>query len=66
MSLTPTPILYVLGSILCCAFILFGWVDDGGYIHKASLILGGVYLGYLLTEALNYVEPDDNDNNQGA
>ena len=59
MNMTPTPILYVLGSIMCCVLILFGWMGEGGYIHKASLILGGVYLGYLITEALNYVDTEE-------
>ena len=50
-----TPMLYILGSFLSCAFILFGW-DGEGILHKASLIIGGVYFGHILTEALNYKE----------
>ena len=56
-----TPMLYILGSFLSCAFILFGW-DGEGILHKASLIIGGVYFGHILTEALNYVENVTTDN----
>jgi hypothetical protein len=55
-----TPMLYILGSFLSCAFIYFGW-DGEGILHKLSLIVGGMYLGHILTEALNYVESDNND-----
>ena len=50
-----TPILYILGSFISCAFILFGW-DGHSIIHQSCLIIGGVYIGHILTEALNYVE----------
>ena len=50
-----TPILYILGSFISCAFILFGWGGDS-VIHQSCLIIGGIYIGYILTEALNYVE----------
>jgi hypothetical protein len=41
------PIYYILGTILSCAFIGFGWGGEG-YLHYLSLILGGVYLGRLI------------------
>jgi hypothetical protein len=56
-----TPLLYILGTALAIAFILFGW-DGEGILHKASLIIGGVYFGHILTEALNYVENVTTDN----
>lgn len=48
-----TPLLYILGTALSVAFIMFGWEGEG-IIHKASLIVGGLYIGHILTEALNY------------
>ncbi len=59
-----TPMLYILGTILSCAFLYFGWGGEG-YLHHVSLIVGGVYFGHLLTEALNYVEKPFNDNEEG-
>lgn len=56
-----TPMLYILGSILVSAFILFGWNGEG-ILHKASLIVGGIYFGHILTEALNYNENVTTDN----
>jgi hypothetical protein len=50
-----TPMLYILGTALAIAFTLFGWNGEG-ILHKASLIIGGLYFGHILTEALNYVE----------
>ena len=49
------PIHLIAFTIIACVFIVFGFYGDG-YIHKLSLILGGVYLGHILTEALNYDE----------
>jgi len=54
--MTMTPMLYILGTALSIAFIMFGWTDGGGYLHHLSLIVGGVYFGHILTEALNYVD----------
>ena len=50
-----TPMLYILGSFISCAFLYFGW-DGHSIIHQSCLIIGGVYIGHILTEALNYVE----------
>lgn len=47
-----TPLLYILGTSLSVAFILFGWNGDG-ILHQLCLILGGLYFGHILTEALN-------------
>jgi hypothetical protein len=55
-----TPMLYILGTTLSCAFILFGW-DGHSILHQLCLIVGGVYIGHILTEALNYVEKPFND-----
>lgn len=59
-----TPMLYILCSFLSCAFILFGW-DGHGILHQLCLIVGGVYIGHLLTEALNYVEKPLNETKEG-
>ena len=53
-----SPIFYILGTIVAVFFILLGW-DGEGIIHKVWLILGGLYIGHILTEALNYVEGRD-------
>ena len=53
--MTMTPMLYILGTALSSASIYFGWGGEG-YIHKTCLIVGGVYFGFLITEALNYVD----------
>jgi hypothetical protein len=59
-----TPMLYIIGSFISCAFIYFGW-DGEGYIHKTCLIVGGIYFGHILTEALNYVEKPLNQTEEG-
>lgn len=59
-----TPMLYILGTTLSVAFVMFGWGGDS-IIHQVCLIVGGVYFGHILTEALNYVERPFNDN-EGA
>jgi len=48
-------IYFMLMTIVATAFIVFGF-DGEGYIHKIALILGGLYFGHLITEALNYDE----------
>jgi hypothetical protein len=50
-----TPLLYILGTTLSIAFILFGWNTEG-YLSQLCLIVGGIYIGHILTEALNYDE----------
>ena len=48
-----TPFLYIIGTALAITFTLLGWGGDG-YAHKLALIIGGLYFGFILTEALNY------------
>jgi hypothetical protein len=48
-----TPILYILGTAVAVTFTLLGWGGEG-IAHKLSLIMGGLYFGFILTEALNY------------
>ena len=48
-------IYFMLMTMIACAFIVFGFTGDG-YLHKASILFGGVYLGNVITEALNYDE----------
>jgi hypothetical protein len=50
-----TPMLYIIGTTLSVAFILFGWNHEG-YLSQLCLIVGGIYLGHIITEALNYDE----------
>jgi len=50
-----TPMLYIIGSFLSCGFILFGWNGDS-IIHQLCLIIGGLYFGHIITEALNHKE----------
>jgi hypothetical protein len=50
-----TPLLYILGTAFALAFTLFGWSGDG-IVYKLALIIGGLYFGFILTEALNYDE----------
>jgi hypothetical protein len=49
------PFYYVLVTALSIVFILIGWGGEG-IIHKVWLIMGGFYLGHILTEALNNVK----------
>jgi hypothetical protein len=55
-----SPIFYILGTIVAIFFILLGW-DGEGIIHKVWLILGGLYFGFTLAMALNYVERRDEE-----
>lgn len=55
-----SPFFYILGTTLAIVFILFGW-DGEGILHKLALIAGGFYFGHILTEALNYVENDNHN-----
>jgi hypothetical protein len=50
-----TPIFYVIATAIAIFFILLGWSGEG-IIFKLSLIIGGLYFGFILTEALNYKE----------
>jgi hypothetical protein len=48
-----TPFLYIIGTALAIVFTLLGWSGEG-IAHKLALIIGGLYFGHILTEALNY------------
>jgi hypothetical protein len=48
-----TPILYILFTAMGIGFITFGWGGEG-YLSQICLIVGGLYFGFILTEALNY------------
>jgi len=44
----------ILITLMATALIAFGSEGlDGGYLSKLALIVGGLYLGHVLTEALN-------------
>jgi hypothetical protein len=44
----------ILTSILATALIVFGSQSlDGGLLFKLALVVGGIYLGHVMTDALN-------------
>ena len=51
------PIYYIGTTVFATAFVLLGWNYDG-YLFKTSLLIGGVYFGFLITEALNSQKAD--------
>lgn len=51
-------IFFIFFTIIGVLFIVFGFTDDG-YLHKASILFGGLYIGNVLTEALNYDETEE-------
>ena len=48
-------IYFMLMTAVAVAFIVFGFYADG-HIARCALIVGGLYFGHLVTEALNYDE----------
>ena len=54
------PIHLVAFAIIGVLFIVFGFSDEG-YLHKASILFGGLYIGNVLTEALNYNEREESN-----
>jgi hypothetical protein len=50
-----TPFLYIFGTAIAITFTLLGWSGEG-ILHKLALIIGGLYFGHIITEALNYDE----------
>lgn len=48
-------IYFMAMTALACAFIALGLFGEG-YLHKFALLVGGIGVGHLLTEALNYDE----------
>jgi hypothetical protein len=55
-----TPFYFLLNTLLASASFYMGTTGDG-YIHTFFMCLGAFILGHLVTEALNYVESDNND-----
>ena len=53
-----TPIYYMFNTIIASASFYMGTTGDG-YIHTYIMCLGAFILGHLVTEALNYVEPNE-------
>ena len=44
----------ILTTLLATALIIFGSQNlDGGLLFKLALIVGGIYLGHVMTDALN-------------
>jgi hypothetical protein len=52
-----SPVHLVVFTIIGVLFIVFGF-SDNGYLNKASILFGGLYIGNVLTEALNYNEEE--------
>lgn len=45
---------YVFMTIASVVFVMIGATNvDGGYLWIAMLVIGGVFLGHVMTEALN-------------
>jgi hypothetical protein len=44
-------IYFIAGSVMACGFIVIGW-GGAGYLHHICLIMGGLYFGHLITDAL--------------
>ena len=45
---------YIFMTIASVVFLLLGAFNvDGGYLWVSMLVIGGIYLGHVLTEALN-------------
>jgi hypothetical protein len=45
---------YIFMTIASVVFVMIGATNvDGGYLWIAMLVIGGIYLGHVMTEALN-------------
>jgi hypothetical protein len=45
---------YIFMTIASVVFVLLGATNvEGGYLWIAMLVIGGIYLGHVVTEALN-------------
>jgi hypothetical protein len=45
---------YIFMTIASVVFLLIGATHvEGGHLWIASLVIGGIYLGHVMTEALN-------------
>lgn len=50
----------ILTTIIATALIVFGSNNlDGGLLFKFALVIGGIYLGYVMTDALNKNNSDN-------
>ena len=58
-----TPIYFLLNTLLASASFYMGTTGDG-YIHTFFMCLGASILGHLVTEALNYVETNNETNEE--
>jgi len=45
-------------------FAVYGFSGDG-YLHKACLLFGGLYIGNVITDALNYDETKEENETNG-
>jgi hypothetical protein len=51
-------LLHITQAIIAVSIIFISWGFDAP-IHNFALVFGGFLLGHVLTEALNFVEGDD-------
>jgi hypothetical protein len=50
----------ILITLLATALVVFGSQNlDGGLLFKFALIVGGIYLGHVMTDALNENKSDN-------
>jgi len=50
----------ILITLLATALVVFGSQNlDGGLLFKLALIVGGIYLGHVMTDALNENNSDN-------
>jgi len=50
----------ILTTLFATVLISLSWDNvDGGYLFKFALIIGGVYIGHVLTETLNENNSDN-------
>ena len=54
------PVHLVAFTIIGVLFTVFGFLGEG-YLYQASILFGGMYLGNVITDALNYNETKEED-----
>lgn len=40
-------------SLMGAALVSIGWVDDGGWLNRTALLMGGIVLGAVMVFALD-------------
>jgi hypothetical protein len=57
-NVTMQPLLYVTQSIIATLLIYIAWGRDEP-IYNFALVCGGLFLGHVITELLNYAEENE-------